>query len=113
MTISEKCMKCKHNRVFWLDNVCDKCKSGSNYEPIPQKINYGVLSQQAVSIKKVIFNYPMTIVIWSDNTKTIVKCQDGDVYDREKGLAMAIVKRAYGNMGNYYNAIKKWIEPEC
>ena len=52
-------------------------------------------------IKKVIFNPPATIVLWFDNTKTVVKCQDGDEYDPEKGLAMAIVKKMYGNTGKY------------
>ena len=47
-------------------------------------------------IKKVIFNNPATIVLWSDGTKTIVKCQDGDIYDKEKGLALAICKKAIG-----------------
>ena len=60
-------------------------------------------------IKKVIFNDPATIVLWSDNTKTVVKCENEE-YDKEKGLAMAIAKKALGNKGNYYNAIKKWTE---
>ena len=63
----------------------------------------------APSIKKVIFNYPATIVLWSDGSKTVVKCQDGDIYDPEKGLAMAISKKALGNKGNYCNEFKKWL----
>ena len=60
-------------------------------------------------IKKVIFNYPATIILWSDGSKTVVKCQDGDIYDPEKGLAMAISKKALGNKGNYCNEFKKWL----
>lgn len=48
-------------------------------------------------VKKVIFNNPCTIVIWNDNTKTIVKCQKGDKFDEEKGLAIAMCKKLYGN----------------
>ena len=66
-------------------------------------------SISAPSIKKVIFNYPATIVLWSDGSKTVVKCQDGDIYDPEKGLAMAISKKALGNKGNYCNEFKKWL----
>ena len=66
-------------------------------------------SVSAPSIKKVIFNYPATIVLWSDGSKTVVKCQDGDIYDPEKGLAMAISKKALGNKGNYCNEFKKWL----
>lgn len=61
------------------------------------------------SIKKVIFNDPATIVIWEDGSKTVVKCQDGDIFDKEKGLAMAISKRALGDKGKYCNTFKKWI----
>ena len=58
-------------------------------------------------IEKVIFNEPATIVLWSDNTKTVVKAEN-DTFDPEKGLAMAIAKKALGNQGNYYNTFKKW-----
>lgn len=63
-------------------------------------------------IKNVIFNDPATIVFWEDGTKTVVKCQDGDEFDPEKGLAMAIVKKAYGNKGSYCNKLKKWLPKE-
>lgn len=60
------------------------------------------------AIKNVIFNPPATIVFWADGTKTVVKTQEGDDFDPEKGLAMAISKKALGNQGNYYNQFKKW-----
>lgn len=63
-----------------------------------------------VTIEKVIFNAPATIVFWSDGTKTVVKTQNGEEFDPEKGLAMAMAKRAFGNEGNYYNHIKKWVD---
>lgn len=60
-------------------------------------------------IKKVIFHDPATIVFWEDGTKTVVKRGENDIFDPEKGLVMAIAKKALGNKGNYYNAIKKWL----
>lgn len=63
-------------------------------------------------IKDVIFNEPATIVIWSDGTKTVVKCQEGEGYDPEKGMAMAISKKALGNKGNYCEVFKKWLPEE-
>lgn len=60
-------------------------------------------------IKDVIFNAPATIVLWADGTKTVVKAQEEEDFDLEKGLAMAIVKKALGNEGKYYETIKKWI----
>ena len=72
---------------------------------------YGKKPRLVPRIKNVIFNDPATIVFWSDNTKTVVKAQD-EPFDPEKGLAMAICKRALGNEGNYYNEIKKWLLKE-
>lgn len=63
-------------------------------------------------IKKVYFNDPVTVVLWEDGTKTIVKAGEGDIYDLEKGLAMAIAKKALGNQGNYYEVFKKWLPEE-
>lgn len=73
---------------------------------------YGMNYLRIPEIKNVIFNDPATIVFWEDGTKTVVKCQDGDEFDPEKGLAMAIVKKAYGNKGNYCNKMKKWLPKE-
>lgn len=61
------------------------------------------------NIKNVIFNDPYTIILWKDGKKTIVKCQPGDVYDKEKGLALALVKHFMYD-SNYFNTIfKKWL----
>lgn len=60
------------------------------------------------SIKRVIFNPPATIVFWSDGSKTVVKCSKSEAFDPEKGLAMAIAKRAQGNCEDYYKDISKW-----
>ena len=72
---------------------------------------YGKKPRLVPRIKNVIFNDPATIVFWSDNTKTVVKAQD-EPFDPEKGLAMAISKRALGNKFIYYNEIKKWLPKE-
>ena len=61
------------------------------------------------AIERVIFNDPATIVIWSDGSKTVVKCQDGDTYSEEIGLAMCIAKKYLGNSGNFNEVFKKWI----
>lgn len=61
-----------------------------------------------VSIRKVIFNDPATIVLWSDGTKTVVKCGPEDSYDMEKGLAMAIVKKMAGNDNRFHKVFKQY-----
>ena len=65
-------------------------------------------TNRRVKIKDVIFSDPATVVFWSDDTKTVVKTRGGEKYDKEKGLAMAIVKKITGNTGNYYNIFKEW-----
>lgn len=84
---------------------------------MPTKYGFGTLDAILVKhmiaselkIKKVIFNKPATIVFWEDDTKTVVQCGPLDSFDPEKGLAMAIAKKALGNKGNYYNEIYKHV----
>ena len=64
----------------------------------------------SLTIKDVIFNPPATIVLWMDGTKTVVKDQGEVFYDPEKGMAMAVAKKAFGNQGNYYSQFKKYID---
>lgn len=59
-------------------------------------------------ITRVIFNDPATIIFWDDSTKTVVKATN-EPFDKEKGIAMAIAKKALGNKGNYYNVIRPWL----
>ena len=61
-------------------------------------------------IDKVIFNDPATIIFWKDGTKTVVKCHDRDYFDKEKGFAMACLKKVLGNCGHYYEEVKKWVQ---
>ena len=68
-------------------------------------VRFGMCS---VSIRKVIFNDPATIVLWSDGTKTVVKCGPEDTYDMEKGLAMAIVKKMAGNDNRFHKVFKQY-----
>lgn len=58
-------------------------------------------------IKKVIFNPPATIIFWKDGSKTVVKC-DGEAFDPEKGMAMAISRKVLGDSYEYYNVFEKW-----
>lgn len=70
---------------------------------------YGFYGRNRFDIKKVYFKDPVTVVLWEDGSKTIVRRDERDTYDPEKALAMAFAKKALGNKGNYYNVFKKWI----
>ena len=64
-------------------------------------------------IEKVIFNDPATIVIWSNGDKTVVRCQPGDTFDKEKGIALAVTKYVFGNKSKYNEIIKKFANLEA
>ena len=65
--------------------------------------------QSRFGIKRVIFSDPATIVFWEDGTKTVVKAHNED-FDPEKGLAMAVCKRVYGD--KYHRVFKDYIPKE-
>ena len=93
------------SRILWTDPeyvVSDTLDEEHNY------CAHDTVNSSRLMIKKVIFSNPATIVFWSDGSKTVVKANLDD-YDPEKGLAMAIAKKALGNEGNYYNVFKKWL----
>lgn len=57
---------------------------------------------------RVIFNDPATIVFWKNGDKTVVKVQNGEPFDKEKGLAMAFVKHFFADKGKYNEIFKKF-----
>ena len=105
------------NMRFSMDEFMRKMRANKTHNMIHNKahessyhrfLEYMMEPDDRMTIRKVIFNDPATIVFWEDGTKTVVKCAD-EVFDREKGLAMAISKKVYGNKGNYYNNFRKFI----
>lgn len=77
------------------------------------KIMSRYYSHKTTEIKKVIFSNPATIVFWADGSKTVVKAHNED-FDPEKGLAMAVCKRLYGDKYHYIfkQALKEYEERE-
>ena len=64
----------------------------SNFEPVDVPDPAPALP---FSIKRIIYNDPATIILWADGTKTVVKAHN-EPFDKEKGLAMAIIKKMLG-----------------
>ena len=89
------------------DSILDACRYID--EIAKDRAKEKIKEYEKMKIEKVIFNDPATIVFWRDGSKTVVKAKD-EPYDPEKGLAMAIAKKVYGNEGNYYNEFKKFIK---
>lgn len=93
----------------WLHQLGLRGKELTSFRKVKEKIIEVIGMKKNQDIKNVIFNDPATIVLWNDGTKTVVKRGKNDTYDPEKGLAMAISKKALGNQGNYYDIFKKWL----
>lgn len=95
------------DRYTMMFNCVNKNNSTTKHSALipkctPKPTNY------LPEIKNVKFNGPATIVFWADGTKTVVKCQNGDNYSEEVGLAMCIVKKVFGNTSKYNDIFKKW-----
>lgn len=120
MSLEKHCGNCEYVTCGTTNAPCAYCKEFSNWLPdfhmrnryTPNQLREMKYCkpQPVPMIKDVIFNPPATIVKWGDGTKTVVKCQEGDEFDPEKGIAIAIAKKAMGNTGSYFNHIKKWAE---
>lgn len=63
-------------------------------------------------ISRVIFNYPATIILWDDGTKSVVKCQREDVYDTEKGIMACMLKRFMGNDNTFNKVLNRWVKED-
>lgn len=89
---------------FITDEAWNRYMKGEN-----TMITRTEMLDRATKIKEVKFNPPATIVFWNDGTKTVVKSQDDEPFDPEKGLAMAIIKKHFAcNKGYFNNLFKKY-----
>jgi len=61
-----------------------------------------------VYLTKVTYSGPATIAFWSDGTKTVTKCSPHDVYNKETGLAICMLKKMLGAR-TVMNTFKNWV----
>ena len=95
---------------FRMEHIADSEPNVSITISLPALHACTELQNQRYSIKKVIFHDPATIVIWEDDTKTVVKCQPEDTYDKEKGLLLCYVKRMLGDTSRDLNDfLHEWV----
>lgn len=85
---------CDHGLVRFInDNGVTDCAAEERFK----SINIIKRMSENHVIIRAFTNGPATIVLWGDGTKTVAKCGKDDVFDAEKGLAIAISKRFLGN----------------
>ena len=49
------------------------------------------------SVKRIVYHDPATIVFWQDGTKTVVKCMDGEPFEKYAGFCAALAKKVFGS----------------
>jgi hypothetical protein len=57
--------------------------------------------------KQVIYNDRTTVVIWQDDSKTVVKASEGEAFIEEVGFLAALAKKVYGERNKYLKFVKK------
>lgn len=82
---SEQYSQCSHKTIMIPEEILDE-------------MNY-ITSRLDMGIKRIIFadENKKTIVLFADGTKQTATCQQGDVYSRETGVLICMLKRIYGN----------------
>lgn len=96
--------------ILLKDNVKEHIKKSHElFEKQKREMDKAEINAFIDSIDRIIFNDKTTIVFWKNGDKTIVTCQEGEEFDKEKAVALCIIKYIFGNIG-YYNEIFKAIE---
>ena len=96
--------------ILLKDNVKEHIKKSHElFEKQKREMDKAEINAFIDSIDRIIFNDRTTIVFWKNGDKTIVTCQEGEEFDKEKAVALCIIKYIFGNIG-YYNEIFKAIE---
>lgn len=103
-----------YNNPVLIEEINEKAPKNYNYAYPMREITNAVLIQaprRPTANVKIIINEKKktTVAIWGDGSKTVVKCQPGDEFDAEKGIAMCFVKRSFNNRGCYNDWMREVI----
>lgn len=103
-----------YNNPVLIEEINEKAPKNYNHAYPMREITNAVLIQaprRPTANVKIITNEKKktTVAIWGDGSKTVVKCQPGDEFDAEKGIAMCFVKRSFNNRGCYNDWMREVI----
>lgn len=107
MIFAGVCDETKNNCVKENNNECC-CNKDSHNDNTDNNCCccYGIESDNAcdenaeeidITIDKVIYNKPAVIIIFSDGTKSVAKCDSNDTWSPETGFLVALCKRLFGS----------------
>ena len=93
---------------FWIDPLTITDPVLNNKVSYTNYYHGGFTQRYIPTPKKIIVNEDskVTVVMWDDNTKTIVKCSEADQYDPYAAYCAAFAKKCYGTNSQ----LKKTIE---
>lgn len=66
-----------------------------------------VINPPYVELDAIALEQPQTTIYWSNGDTTTVTCHDEDDFDWEKGIALAVMKYAFGNDSSFNNIFHK------
>ena len=78
------------DEIPFCDPDCEECDMYN--EEVEFDAMWGV-----PDVERIIFNPPATIVFWADGTKTVVKCIEGEKFEKYAGFAAACMKKMFGS----------------
>ena len=93
------------------NNYCENCTECENCSACNLLDDYNHFALNvpiANMIDHVMYSKPATIVFWIDGTKTVVKSTGSDVFSKETGVALAILKKMFGD--NYYRQLTRIVK---
>lgn len=84
--------------IPFCDKDCENCCESDDLDEYfdiwcPDGLSYWGLPD----VSRIIFSPPATIVFWDDGTKTVVKCMEGEKFEKYAGFAMACMKKLFGS----------------
>lgn len=86
ITIKDSCTPCTGGIINWND-VQSMPAVGQKIKTKPKKT--------VPHVDRVIYNNPATIVFWSDDTKTVVKCAPDTEFNAYAGFCAAVAKKIF------------------
>ena len=94
LKVQPYCANCTIFEALYTDYYAMKCEQKkAGYLPTPTKI---IVNEDS----------KVTVVMWGDNTKTIVRCSEADQYDPYAAYCAAFAKKCHGTNSQ----LKKTIE---
>ena len=103
------CAECPYEEAcakdLGLKPHCDPCPWDEDKEDDPPF--WGI-----PDIRRIVFSGPATIVFWEDGTKTVVKCMEGEKFERYAGFAAACMKKMFGSTSRAKSVMEDYAEEQ-